>query len=303
MKDIKIQSVCGKNVYIFEDHATALIPWAACRRKLEGAPNLITLDFHTDVMTAFNAHECSWKFDNPNKPSGETAEYLCSEIDYRDPVSVERAVEKLRNDEQIDAAIKAGIIDYAFVISYDGRNRSDLIESAPRKRYEVERGEMQPNGMITLRLKEVDEPIEEHVADAASDVPEDKIFIIDWEVGFKYPKVEITEEDTRRHSDLAIESDYLKAKLEVADRMCRSVGQTNICTEKYILDIDLDYFRTAKAIEPADTRTFYELIRNAEAITIALEPKFVALERLTGEDITSDFLLLRLLNHIKCALK
>lgn len=136
MKDIKVESVCGKRVYIFEDHATALIPWAECRRQFDRAPNLFTLEFHTDIMIAFNAYECLYDFDNPGAPSGETAEQMCAAIDFRDAGSVERAVEKLRNDEQIDAAI----IDYAFVVSYDGRGVR-ASDAQPRKRLRVEAGE------------------------------------------------------------------------------------------------------------------------------------------------------------------
>lgn len=152
--------------------------------------------------------------------------------------------------------------------------------------------------MITLTLTEIEDSPDESSKNKTPEIPDDKMIIIDWEEGFEYPSVEISEEDTRRHSDLAIESEYLEAKLKVADEICRALGQLDFMKGKYILDIDLDYFRTEKSITPKDARTFYELIRNAEIITVALEPNFVALERLSGETITSDFLLLRLLEHI-----
>ncbi len=41
--------------------------------------------------------------------------------------------------------------------------------------------------------------------------------------------------------------------------------------ETYILDIELEYFRSEKAIDPADPATFYRLLRNAVAVTIATE--------------------------------
>jgi hypothetical protein len=129
-----------------------------------------------------------------------------------------------------------------------------------------------------------------------------KNLTVSWETGFKYPNVEITEEETRRHRDLAIESEYLDAKLDVANEMCRSVDQTSIWERKYILDIDLDYFTTEKSIAPNDARTFHKLIRNAEAITVALEPTYVLAERINGETITSEFLLSRFLEHLRSAL-
>lgn len=298
MKDIKIESICGKKVYIFEDHATALIPWAECRQQLDRAPKLFTLDFHTDVMAAFNAYECLQEFGEFGAPSGETADQLCAAIDYRDDGSVERAVEKLRNDEQIDAAIKAGIIDYAFVVSYDGRGLR-ASNAKPQKRFRIDAGEKQPNDMITLTLTEIEDPPNEASNNTTPEIPDDKMVVIDWEEGFEYPSIQITDDDTRRHSNLAIESEYLNAKLKVADEICRAIGQPDFINGKYILDIDLDYFRTEKSIAPENTQTFYELIRNAEIITVALEPKFVALERLSGEKITSNFLLSCLLEHIR----
>ena len=71
---------------------------------------------------------------------------------------------------------------------------------------------------------------------------------------------------------------------------------------KYILDIDLDYFRTERAVHPTDTKTFYNLIRNAEAITIATEPEFIGYEKLPGENISSATLLPQIMNHIRTAL-
>ena len=89
--------------------------------------------------------------------------------------------------------------------------------------------------------------------------------------------------------------------MEVIDRMCLSCGQKNFWERDYILDIDLDYFRTEKSARPADTRSFYKLIRNAKAITIATEPDFVGYEKLGGENISSETLLPKIMCHIRRA--
>lgn len=301
MKEITVQSICGKNIYIFEDHATALIPWAEYRRHLDYAPNLFTLDFHTDTITAFNFYQCQQEFDNPNLIPGENSARLCAAIDFRDAVSIERAVEDLRNDEQIDTAIKAGILDYAFVVSYYGHGMTDS-DAAPQKRFNVDMSEKQSDGMITLTCTEIEDSPDETVENTDLKIPDDKMIIIDCELGFEYQNINISEEEIRQHSDLAIESEYLNAKLKVVNEICRAIGQPDFMKGNYILDIDLDYFRTERSVAPKDTQTFYELIRNAQVITIAMEPYFVVQERLNGETITSDFLLPRLLEHIRKAL-
>ncbi len=65
----------------------------------------------------------------------------------------------------------------------------------------------------------------------------------------------------------------------------------------YILDIDLDFFRTAKSVNPNKKEIFYDLIRQAKIITIAMEPDYIE------EGITADYLLSKILYHIEEAMK
>ena len=65
----------------------------------------------------------------------------------------------------------------------------------------------------------------------------------------------------------------------------------------YILDIDLDFFRTAKYINPNKKEVFYHLIRQAKIITIATEPDYIE------KGITADYLLSKILYHIEEAMK
>lgn len=50
------KNVGGKDVYVVDDHHLALAPWALIRRRLDQAPNLITIDHHTDVHEALLGH-------------------------------------------------------------------------------------------------------------------------------------------------------------------------------------------------------------------------------------------------------
>jgi hypothetical protein len=43
----------GKQVFLVDDHHKVLAAWALIRRKLLAAPNLITIDHHTDTREAF----------------------------------------------------------------------------------------------------------------------------------------------------------------------------------------------------------------------------------------------------------
>lgn len=101
---------------------------------------------------------------------------------------------------------------------------------------------------------------------------------------------------------MVIESIYLDDQLVRGSEMSRCVGIPNIMESPYILDIDLDAFHSRKAIEPTDPSTFYRLIRNAVAITIATEAECVDELKFDGEAIDADILLDRLMTHIKAAI-
>jgi hypothetical protein len=66
----------------------------------------------------------------------------------------------------------------------------------------------------------------------------------------------------------------------------------------YILDIDLDVFRTRRAATPNDPRLFRQLVTHAKAITVACEPGWVERLWLGKEEIASDELEALVLDHI-----
>lgn len=300
MEVITTEVIAGKSVYIFENHATAFAAWSDYRRKVDSPPNLITLDTHTDTMTAFRNYLC-WEINGIPDNLDEKSEEMCSRIDYCSDESVKDAVEKLQHDEQIDAAIKAGILNFAFVISYERAETVSIqkCEYQNLKKYSTKRNE---DGSWTIEFSRPDYDFETPVSLQTYEIPEDKIFIVSPYTGFEREGVDITEEYNRRHADIAIESDYLDAKMEVIDRMSLSCVQNSFRERDYILDIDLDYFRTEKSARPDDARTFYRLIRNAKAITIATEPDFIGYEKLDGENISSETLLPEIISHIHTAL-
>lgn len=106
-----------------------------------------------------------------------------------------------------------------------------------------------------------------------------------------------------RQSDEVIEARYLNDQLTRVAEISQCIGLSNLEAAPYILDVDLDAFHTRRAINPEDPSTFYRLIKNAVAITIATEAQCVDEEWLDDDDkMGAEELLAELLAHIGKAL-
>jgi len=101
---------------IVDSHHKVLPAWADFRASLSTAPKLITLDHHTDTSAPFRMHLKNNH--SPDEFKSLQKSYL-QDLDYKDKVSVQRALEKLNNDEHIVTAIKTDIISSAFVIAHN----------------------------------------------------------------------------------------------------------------------------------------------------------------------------------------
>ncbi len=82
-----------------ELHHHVLLPWAELRRTLPEAPQVITLDFHTDTLSAVSR--------------GITAEPEA----WQNPETLQNAVESLHHDEHFDWALRTGLISRADIIA------------------------------------------------------------------------------------------------------------------------------------------------------------------------------------------
>jgi hypothetical protein len=270
--ELTVQEISGKKVYIVMKHQAVLEAWADIRKTLSKAPILITLDHHTDTILAFNRHLCVSGRHKVDAQSWEhifaLAEEDCQKIKVNDRASVIDAVGRLNNDEHIDAAIRAGIIDHAYVISYSESYGEPRVADG-------EAYERPYNGIFQLKSG--------------------------CTVGCK-PSTH-TDDCYLEHSAQAIETIYLQDKLNTIRRMSQALGISNVLEERFVFDVDLDYFHSARSIAPKDPTRFYDLIRRAIAITVATESRFVQSERLPGESITADWLLERLKEHIHQAQK
>ena len=85
---------------IVDLHHHVLLPWADLRRTLPMAPRVITLDFHTDTLSAVFSR-------------GVAAE----PGDWQDAETVQNAVDQLHHDEHFDWALRTGLISRADIIA------------------------------------------------------------------------------------------------------------------------------------------------------------------------------------------
>jgi len=72
--------------------------------------------------------------------------------------------------------------------------------------------------------------------------------------------------------------------------------------DRFILDIDCDFFNQEKNLHPATLNTFGQLVNRAELITIAKEPECVKICRNQGSTLTAESIKNRLLDLIELAL-
>jgi hypothetical protein len=240
-------------------------------------------------------------------------------------------VAELHNDEQIDAAIKLGIFSFAFCfnnqISTPSIEQEDLralkdiryLESQTNPS-SIEREDPAKELCLLLDLNRNQLPVLSdgerealfhglgNIVDPEAPrltyrIPEDGIFEIS-AVGCEERSHgdDCHRDDCcRLQADQAIESIMLDRLIQNANSMAQSVNIDSIVQSPYVLDLDLDYFRTVKSLFPDDSVVFYRLIRNAVGITIATEPNYVKLTRL-DEDLTSECALKKIVGHIVKAL-
>jgi len=284
----KHQDIGGKDVYVVDDHHYALAPWALMRRRLGRAPNLITLDHHTDVHEAFLGHAHLETYESGGD-AWALARDLVKRIDWQNDQSLLWAIERLRHDEHIDAATLSGVLNYAFCIQLSDHGGNPSIE---QQEYDADRQARWPQ---PTKLPPPRRPM-------TYEDPANRIFVISHDCAIGCNRMPHNDDCVVEHGNMVIESIYLDDQLTRGTEMSRSVGIDHLEGQPYILDIDLDVFHSRQAIEPADRTTFYRLIRNAVAITVATEAECVEELKFDGEAIDADFLLARVVGHIQAAL-
>jgi len=262
----------NKAVYIVEEHHHILLAWAEIRKELKHPFYLLTFDHHTDA-----------------NPATDKAVEMIKSLD---PKRIQGSFDFIRSDQQIDAAIQAGIIDTAMVISY--------AYEATKSR-EIKKHSERYNHLWQLQNSDKEIPAvppRPHTYD----IPENRIYIVDSECFVGCTASPHTDECLVPHANQAIESVYLSKKYEIIGEMLHPLSSKGIFQEDLVVDLDLDYFKTKKSIVPDNPKEFYKALRASLAITIATEPSCVEGLRLDDE-INSNYILQELTQHIERALQ
>lgn len=252
-----------KRVYIFDDHATALKPWAITRQTVGSPLYLLTFDYHTDTHPAF-FHQAYFAASHEDT-RWELQNQWLAETDPADLASIESAVQRSKHDEHIAVAVGAGILAAALVVSINGAGPTHSLEYLANRQY----------GSIPPRPHHYE-------------LPDPLIFHLD------------TQWELQNNPEWAIGSRFLNKVLREADDMMAAMGHGPLLDADYLLDIDLDYFTSPVSLEPKQSGTFYRLLRNARAITIAREPRCVS--SCSNYTMTAENSLARLEQHLEKAL-
>jgi hypothetical protein len=246
------ETIGNKPIYIVEYHQQVLLPWAIESRRLGSPLFLITFDHHTDIQIPF-LKQLVGAPDIIEKSADRLSRY-----DIQNDERVIDCISNLACDEQIQAAIKLGIFDSAFVISWDGI--TDVPLSTEMSQYYMK--------MQAFLLK--DSPWGDKTT-SEPNLPERPFSYISTE-----NNIYIVGIDAETTPDEAITDAHLSRRLQILHNISSSVSLfSELSKARYILDIDLDYFHSREALEPKSCQIFYDLIKSAQAITIATEPEFV----------------------------
>lgn len=283
-------SIKGKDVFVVDDHHKALAAWALIRRQIEAAPNLITIDHHTDTYEAFLGF-ASLEFQEGREKDEEAFRLSqAAQIDWRNDDSLTRAIESLQHDEHIDAATFCGALGNAFCIQLSDSGGTQSVEQLAFTK------DREQNWNSPSALPKPERPMTYQAEPS-------RIYALSSDCFIGCQAKSHNDDCFARQSDQILESRYLDDQLQRGAEISRCIGLEHLEAKPYILDIDLDAFHSRRAINPEDASTFHRLIKNAVAITIATEAECVEEEWLDDNDqMTANELLAELLAHIDKAL-
>jgi len=286
----QLHTINNMNVYVVDDHHKALAAWAIIRRSMTKAPNLITIDHHTDTHEAFLGYSHWEAYEGRVQDQELFRLNLIAQLNWQNDESIADAIAKLRHDEHIDAATCSKTLDNAFCIQLSD---SGVTQSNEEIAFTQNRQENWPNPPTVPTPQR---PM------TYTPTP-NRIYAIPFDCFIGCNAMPHDDDCLVQQANEVIESRYLDDQLERGAEISRCIGLAHLESEPYVLDIDLDVFHTRKAISPQDPSTFYRLIRNAVGITIATEADCVEEEWLDNEyKMSSDELLQEMLAHIEKAL-
>lgn len=277
------ESISEKDIWIVEKHNEVLYPWSVCRRNTDMPLDLITMDYHTDTHEAF----CSAAYgnDHGNNYKKRQKEFI-DKFDFYSDEKIKWAIENIKNDEQIKTAMATGILGSVFVIAYN--HDSGNIPASDEERESMS---FFQEHQIEIMLGEM-EDVTYNPPYHYSEIKE-PLYIPSWEI--------YTGKDKDDLRSLVIDDCFLLEMFHAFHEMSpEEISDIGSFRNKYILDIDLDFFYDEKSLNPKFVECFYKLIQNAEIITIATEPVFVEMCCSIGMNV--EYSLERIKQHIQKAL-
>ncbi len=110
----KCVSLRAKKIVVVDDHQYVLLAWAELFKKTQKAHTLVSIDYHPDTNPSFwlYAFQKAMAID-PDREASLVPIFqqkLMASIDPLDIKSVERVMEKMRNDEHINTAMNLGYL-------------------------------------------------------------------------------------------------------------------------------------------------------------------------------------------------
>jgi hypothetical protein len=258
------EEINGKTVYIVERHHQVLEAWAEIRRGLNSVPTLLSLDRHNDTRPGFGVH-----------------------LIQQDVLTLDTLI----HPECVVAAVTAECAKYNY------QNPASIVEAIGHLRHDEHVDAAIRLGIIGRAFIIAFDQISVAQRDAEGSFEDrcDHTYVLPRERIFNYDEMQ-----DRYDADNSLETDWLYEKLGMMEEIAALDGDPDWRQPAFILDIDLDYFRTPKAIAPDDPMVFHAMISEARAITIALEPHCVHLAQL-GAPQTAAQLLAAIKAHIQAA--
>jgi len=256
-------TVNNLDLYIADSHNQVLEAWEPGISR-----NVFSLDYHTDTRPAFQNYSY-WRADSEVNAGlfddhGSRMEELTDQKirDYLEQtITLEQVNDNLKHDEHIDFAVRTNLIDRAFILSKSGN------ESSSNPNVHLVRGGDEYNDQRIIEYSPLCIP------GCLKEVHD--------------------EECLQLRADSALENSFLNRAVGRAEQL------NNTFFDKYILDIDCDYFNTERSLYPEECSTFRDLIRYSDLITIALEPECVEICRQEGNRLSSEIILERLISIIE----
>jgi hypothetical protein len=154
----------------------------------------------------------------------------------RNEEHVKQAVTDLWNDEQIDAAIQVGIFSYAFCFNNNHTNTRSIEQMEYFSQPHIPFLSNPPEAPFTYKI------------------PDRRIFEIGEICAIGCEERCHGDDCYRLHANQAIESVMLNQLITIANTMAASAAIGSITAIPYVLDIDLDYFRSISSLRPTKPR-------------------------------------------------